>query len=46
MEIKDYKSLLTDIKTSVRVAQTKAALAINAEMIMLYWDVGKTIKRL
>lgn len=46
MEIKDYKSLLTDIKARIRIAQTKAALAINAEMIMLYWDIGRIIKRL
>ena len=45
MGIKDYQSLLADIKARIRYAQTKAALAINAEMIMLYWDIGKTIKR-
>ena len=46
MDIKDYQSLLTDIKARIRNAQTKAALAINAEMIMLYWDIGKTVNQL
>lgn len=46
MDIKDYQSLLTDIKARIRNAQTKAALAINAEMTMLYWDIGKTINQL
>ncbi|QEM06689.1 DUF1016 domain-containing protein [Mucilaginibacter rubeus] len=46
MDIKDYQSLLTDIKVRIRNAQTKAALAVNAELIMLYWDIGKTVKQL
>ncbi|PWK80445.1 putative nuclease of restriction endonuclease-like (RecB) superfamily [Mucilaginibacter oryzae] len=46
MDIKDYQSLLTDIKARIRNAQTKAALAVNAEMTMLYWDIGKTINRI
>jgi predicted nuclease of restriction endonuclease-like (RecB) superfamily len=46
VEISDYQSLLTDIKAKIRTAQTKAALSVNAEMIMLYWEIGKTIKQL
>jgi predicted nuclease of restriction endonuclease-like (RecB) superfamily len=46
MEIKDYQSLLVDIKARIRNAQTKAALAVNAEMIMLYWGIGKIISKL
>lgn len=46
MDFKDYQSLLTDIKARIRNAQTKAALAVNAELIMLYWDIGKTVKQL
>jgi predicted nuclease of restriction endonuclease-like (RecB) superfamily len=43
MEITLYKSLLGDIKTRIRKAQLKATLAVNAEMIQLYWDVGNMI---
>ncbi|MDN3579668.1 DUF1016 N-terminal domain-containing protein [Mucilaginibacter flavus] len=46
MEIKDYQSLLTDVKSKIRKAQVKAALSVNAEMIRLYWEVGKAIKKI
>ena len=46
MDIKDYQSLLADIKARIRNAQIKAALAVNAELTMLYWDIGKTINQL
>jgi predicted nuclease of restriction endonuclease-like (RecB) superfamily len=38
-----YGELLGDLKTRVRQAQLKASLAVNAEMILLYWDVGQMI---
>lgn len=38
-----YGSLLDEIKTRIRQAQVKAALSANAEMIALYWDIGKLI---
>ncbi|MBB6502045.1 YhcG family protein [Pedobacter cryoconitis] len=43
MEIKIYQSLLIEIKVRIRSAQIRAALSANAEMIMLYWDIGKLI---
>lgn len=43
MDISVYQSLLTNIRTRIRSAQIKAALSANAEMIMLYWDIGKLI---
>lgn len=42
-ELAHYRGLLTDIKTRVRQAQHKAALAANAELIRLYWDIGRMI---
>ncbi|MDD5473646.1 MAG: PDDEXK nuclease domain-containing protein [Candidatus Methanoperedens sp.] len=38
-----YGNLLNDIKTRIRQAQVKATLSANAEMIMMYWDVGRMI---
>ena len=38
-----YASLLSDIKQRVRHAQTRAVLAVNAELIRLYWEIGQTI---
>ena len=39
----DYPALLTDIKQRVRHAQTRAMMAVNAELIRLYWDIGALI---
>jgi len=39
----DYAGLLTDIKQRVRHAQTRAVLAVNAELIRLYWEIGALI---
>jgi hypothetical protein len=36
-----YGELLDDLKTRIRRSQLKASLAVNAEMILLYWDIGQ-----
>jgi len=38
-----YAALLKDIKARVRAAQLKAGLAINRELVMLYWHIGREI---
>ena len=38
-----YADLLGDIKSRIRQAQNRAALAVNAELVRLYWDVGRLI---
>lgn len=38
-----YGNLLSDIKTRIHQAQVKATLSANAEMIAMYWDVGRMI---
>ena len=35
-----YADLLGDIKSRIRQAQNRAALAANAELVRLYWDIG------
>ena len=35
-----YVGLLTDIKERIRTAQIRAALASNAGMLQLYWEIG------
>lgn len=44
-ELLRYGSLLTEIKARIRKAQGAAALSVNAEMIAMYWDVGRMILR-
>ena len=39
----DYKVLLTELKSKIKGARLKAALAINYEVIALYWHIGKQI---
>ncbi len=38
-----YKDWLKEIKERIRTSRGKAALAANAELIVLYWDLGKII---
>jgi predicted nuclease of restriction endonuclease-like (RecB) superfamily len=40
---KNYLDVLSDIKQRIKIAQIKAVLAVNAEMIILYWEIGKTV---
>jgi predicted nuclease of restriction endonuclease-like (RecB) superfamily len=39
----NYASLLTTIKQRIQTAQVRTALAGNASMLMLYWDVGNLL---
>jgi predicted nuclease of restriction endonuclease-like (RecB) superfamily len=39
----DYPALLRDIKARIQGAQTRAVLAANRELLLLYWDVGRLI---
>jgi predicted nuclease of restriction endonuclease-like (RecB) superfamily len=38
-----YASFLDGLKARIRAAQVKAALAVNAELVLLYWHVGRDI---
>lgn len=40
---KEYKIWLADIKAKVRSAQIKAAVKVNTELLMLYWELGMDI---
>ena len=39
----DYRALIADLKTRIRAAQIKAAVTVNRELIVLYWDIGQLI---
>jgi predicted nuclease of restriction endonuclease-like (RecB) superfamily len=38
-----YVELLRDLKQRIRTAQVKAALAVNRELVLLYWGIGNDI---
>ena len=42
-ELSLYSELLSEIKARVRQAQQRAVLSANAEMILMYWNVGRLI---
>ena len=39
----DYAKFLVDIKIRIRSAQTRAALSVNSELVLLYWHIGNDI---
>jgi predicted nuclease of restriction endonuclease-like (RecB) superfamily len=38
-----FPNLLNEIKARIEQAQTRAILAANAELVLLYWDIGRLI---
>ena len=39
----DYAAWLTALKERVRTTQLRAATRVNRELILLYWDIGRSI---
>ena len=42
-EDQNYLSTLESLKSKIKTAQIKAHLSVNKEMLILYWQIGKTI---
>jgi len=40
---KGYDEFLRDLKERIRNAQVRAGLAVNRELVLLYWQVGRDI---
>lgn len=40
----DFAALLADVKVRIQGAQTRAVLAVNVELVRLYWDIGLIIQ--
>ncbi len=38
-----YPELLLDLKGRIRAAQVRAALSVNRELVLLYWQMGRSI---
>ncbi len=38
-----FPDLLKEIKARIQQSQVRAILAVNAEMVRLYWDIGQMI---
>ena len=39
----DYPRFLASLKERIRSARFKAALSVNRELILLYWDLGRKV---
>src|SRR5580704_18059886 len=39
----DYEEFLRDLKARIHAAQVRAAVAVNRELIILYWRIGRDI---
>ena len=40
---KAYQGLLSRLKEQIQTAQVRAALAVNRELVLLYWGIGREI---
>lgn len=40
----DYKDWLKELKSTIQRSQIKAALAVNSQLMLLYWDMGRQIE--
>ncbi len=38
-----YADWLTELKIRIHTAQQRAALAVNRELVLLYWQLGRDI---
>ncbi|MFZ4084691.1 MAG: PDDEXK nuclease domain-containing protein [Vampirovibrionia bacterium] len=43
IEREDYHSLLLELKSKIHQSQIRAALAVNKELVLLYWQIGNSI---
>lgn len=39
----DYSAFLTEVKGRIQTARLQAGRAVNRELVMLYWDIGRGI---
>ena len=38
-----YQALLAEVKDRIRQAQNRAAAAVNSELVVMYWDIGRML---
>ncbi len=43
ISVPEYKELLTTMRERIDAARVQAARAVNHELVLLYWDIGKGI---
>jgi predicted nuclease of restriction endonuclease-like (RecB) superfamily len=43
--IKEYRSVVAELKEKIRSARSQAAFTVNRQLLTLYWDIGQTISQ-
>ena len=43
LKLSEYNEWLRDLKQQIKTGQIKAALSVNSQMILLYWNLGRQI---
>ena len=43
LSVFDYPAFLAELKERILHARTSAAHAVNCELVLLYWDIGRGI---
>jgi predicted nuclease of restriction endonuclease-like (RecB) superfamily len=38
-----YSQFLAELKSRIQAAQLRASLAVNRELVLLYWQIGREI---
>lgn len=41
----DYSSLLAEVKRQIATSRVRAVMAANAELVLLYWQIGRAISQ-
>src|SRR5258707_3749797 len=41
--LESYRAFLTELKQRIQAAQLRASLAVNRELVLLYWQIGRDI---
>lgn len=42
-KLSDYADLVCQVKARIQQGQTRAVLSVNAELVRLYWDIGRML---
>jgi hypothetical protein len=42
-EINNYSLISDTLKTKISQARQKASIAVNKELLLMYWEIGNTI---
>ena len=42
-EMESYSNWIKQLKEKIHKAQLKAALSVNMQLILLYWEIGESI---